>query len=58
LKQQQFDKFNSGMKTALLAQQKETNEREKRELEDARKRDAEEFKKQMAGAAVKNVVMP
>ena len=58
LKQQQFDKFNSGMKTALLAQQKEANEKEKRELDDARKRDAEEFKKQMAGAAVKNVVMP
>jgi hypothetical protein len=46
------------MKTQLLAQQKEDKEREKRDVDDARKRDAEEFKKAMAGAASKNVVMP
>jgi len=39
LKAQAFDKFNSGMKGQLLANKKEDDERNKRELEDQRMRD-------------------
>lgn len=41
MKHQQFDKFNSGMKGQLMAENQEFLERQKRELEDNRKRDLE-----------------
>ncbi len=36
LKQEAFDKFNSGMKGQLLNEHKENKDKEKREVDDAR----------------------
>lgn len=57
MKVEKIDKFNSGMKTKLMAAAKEEQERWKREMEDERQREHEEFKRQ-GGNTSKNVIMP
>lgn len=49
------DKFGCGMKSELLKERKEEQEKVKRELEDNRLREAEELKKSGKNAA-KNVL--